>query len=503
MLFANNNDTTGYTKLFYPNGSLQSEGIIKNGKPDGYWKSYYPTGVIRSEGNRVNHLLDGNWIFYNSLGDTINKVHYILGNKNGYSYEYFVDRNKPESLGKVKLRELIVQNKKEGEAIEFYENGKIKERIHYKNNKKEGYSIEYDKEGIIITLKVYRKGNLVDREKINRYDNNGLKTGVWKEYYESFRVKKESNYKNDLLDGYYKEYYQNGSLRITLLYREGKLVQENLQDEELVEYDTIYNEKGNVKEIRIVKNGRPWGINKKYNDSGRLELYSIYDEKGKLIEEGGVDEDGNREGIWQEYFENGAVKAKGKYIKNLKEGKWEFYYKNGTIEQVGKYERNRYSGLWQWYYENGNLWKEEEYYNGREEGIYIEYDEYSEIIVQGEYFDGEREGEWEINVGDITEKGNYVTGLRDGKWKAYYDNGTLYFEGEYIQGNAEGKHKFFYPDGTLKEERYFVSGLKEKHWKKYDETGNLMITISYKSDREYRINGVKVNFPEEQVQIIE
>ena len=42
----------GYTKLKYPNGSLSSEGTIKEGKPDGFWISYYVTGIKKSEGLR-------------------------------------------------------------------------------------------------------------------------------------------------------------------------------------------------------------------------------------------------------------------------------------------------------------------------------------------------------------------------------------------------------------------------------------------------------------------
>ena len=44
----------GYQVFKYPNGSVSSEGMYKNGKPDGFWKSYYVTGVKRSEGKYTN-----------------------------------------------------------------------------------------------------------------------------------------------------------------------------------------------------------------------------------------------------------------------------------------------------------------------------------------------------------------------------------------------------------------------------------------------------------------
>ena len=36
----------------YENGTVSSEGYLKDGKPDGYWKTYHPNGKLKSEGNR-------------------------------------------------------------------------------------------------------------------------------------------------------------------------------------------------------------------------------------------------------------------------------------------------------------------------------------------------------------------------------------------------------------------------------------------------------------------
>ena len=76
----------GYHVFKYPNGSVSSEGLIKNGKPEGYWKSYYVTGVKKSEGKRTSFLLDSIWLFYDQVGDTTEKISYLFGKKNGYYY---------------------------------------------------------------------------------------------------------------------------------------------------------------------------------------------------------------------------------------------------------------------------------------------------------------------------------------------------------------------------------------------------------------------------------
>src|SRR5512145_1989916 len=73
----------GYQVFRYPNGTVSSEGNFKNGKADGFWKSYYVTGIKKSEGKYSSHLLDSVWVFFDQTGDTLEKINYLYGKKNG------------------------------------------------------------------------------------------------------------------------------------------------------------------------------------------------------------------------------------------------------------------------------------------------------------------------------------------------------------------------------------------------------------------------------------
>ena len=42
-----------------------------------------------------------------------------------------------------------------------------------------------------------------------------------------------------------------------------------------------------------------------------------------------------------------------------------------------------------------------------------------------------------------------------------------------------GKHKYYYPNGKIKEEGKYSAGLKDGDWKKYNEEGELVLTIFY------------------------
>ena len=92
--------------------------------------------------------------------------------------------------------------------------------------------------------------------------------------------------------------------------------------------------------------------------------------------------------------------------------------------------------------------------------------------------------------------------MRDGPWKAVYPNGKLRFRGDYNQGNPDGHHMIYYDTGRLKEERFYKNGLRTKTWKKYNEEGEAVLTITYRDDVETNINGVSINLPESQVKRI-
>jgi antitoxin component YwqK of YwqJK toxin-antitoxin module len=493
----------GYTQIYYPTGKISSEGTMKNGKPDGYWKTYFPSGVMKSEGNRRNLLLDSIWVFYNEKGDTLQKINYVFGKKNGYTITYNTEeKDDPINYGKIMSKELYVNDKKEGLSYFYYNNGILHEVVGYKGNKKHGTSYEYNMDGGIITIEKFSNGVLTDRQKINRSDDHHVKQGLWQEYYDNGSIKKEMYYKNGELDGLYKEYAGDGNLSLKLNYKNGVIVEEADTNSFDVDVVNKYDDYGNLIFTGTYRLGVPVGIHRQFDSLGNVTNAMIYNEYGIITGKGIITKEGKKEGEWNYLYDNGSVKAKGKYLNNLESGKWNYYTPVGKIEQTGSYKAGKYDGLWTWYYKEDSVKREEEYFNGKEEGEYVEYDEKGNTVAQGKYYDGEREGEWLYKVNDFLEKGSYIGGLRDGKWQAFYQNGKLRYEGNYIQGNPEGLHKFYYENGNIKEEQYYISGLREKNWKKYDPKGDLILTITYRDDTETRINGEKLNFEKSDIKLL-
>ena len=495
---------SGFVQIFYPNGQVSSEGIMKNGKPDGFWTTYYVSGVIKSKGKRTNFLLDSTWNFYNQAGELTQQINYQLGEKSGFSLSFIY--NNPEKPGQSTLisRELFVRGKREGYSYYYHPTGELKLMVYYQDGKKQGLSREFTRDSTLITVLKYNNNYVVDRERVNRVDTEGNKQGTHREYYENGNIKKEEHYLDNQLHGYYREFDGNGELLVAIRYERGVIMEEIDEDmKELLDMKSTYDEQGRLIFTGGYKEGIPVGIHRFYDTAGVVENAYFYNELGQKISEGIIDEQGRRSGPWKDLYTDGKVRATGTYLNNQKSGDWTYFFRSGGIEQKGKFERGRYRGSWTWYYPNGNPWREESYFNGREDGVFVEYDQEGNILTKGDYISGEKEGEWIYRVGDHQEKGSYVIGLREGIWRHYYPDGTLKYEGYYTQGNPDRRHKYYYPDGTLKEEQYYSMGIRERSWKKYDTEGNLVMTISYKQNEEQRINGIRIRLPESDVKLIQ
>ena len=498
-----NDPDSGFVQFFYPNSQVSSEGTMKDGQPDGDWRTYYVTGVIKSEGKRTNYLLDSTWNFYNQSAELVQSISYKIGEKNGFSIRYRYDNPLNPGQQTMVSKELYVNGKREGNSFYYHPTGELKQMVYYKNNRKQGMAREYNPDSVLITVLEYNDSYLVNRERINRTDNQERKQGTFREYYENGKMKKEENYLDNQLHGYYREFDGKGELVMAMRYERGQIMEQIDEDlKELLDMKSTFDEQGRLIFTGGYKEGVPVGIHRFFDTAGVVENAHLYNELGQKIAEGVIDEQGRRKGSWTDYYNTGEMRATGTYTNNQRSGRWNFYYRTGSIEQKGRFERGRYQGLWMWYYPNGNTWREESYFNGREDGVFVEYDRNGAILTKGDYISGEKDGEWIYQVGDHEERGTYVIGLREGIWKYYYNDGKVKYEGNYSQGNPDKKHKYYFPSGVLKEEQYYELGIREKNWKKYDELGNLVMTITYRNNVEQRINGIRIRLPEDDITLI-
>jgi uncharacterized protein len=491
QLSAQTADTAIFQKYYYPNGNLSSEGTLYNGKPDGFWVTYYPTGIKKSEGKRTHFLLDSIWVFFSQSGDTLEKISYLLGKKNGFAYTYFEQTNFSGHI-QIRSKTLYVNDIREGQEFTYFENSTIKKLVSYKNGHAEGLSYEYNEQGLLQSISTYHNNAIIEKEEVNRLDSLSRKQGKWVTFFANTKLHIEENYSNGLLHGLYKEYNESGILIASLRYDKGNLA-DNPETEPQIEIKNEYFSSGSIKSSGTFKNAHPIGVQREYNLNGDVIASKLYNDSGILIGQGIISDAGEKSGKWEDYYENGKIKAVGNFSKNKKSGIWYYYNQKGTLIQSGSFLAGKPDGTWVWYYANGKVLREENYVNGFLEGPSVEYDTLQNITEKGNYMAGEKTGYWIYTAGDYSEEGLYEDGVKQGKWIAHFSNGKICFEGSFIQGKANGKHKLYYDNGLLREERFYVMGIREGNWRKYKNSGELSITITYQNDRETKINGFRID----------
>ena len=84
----------------------------------------------------------------------------------------------------------------------------------------------------------------------------------------------------------------------------------------------------------------------KYYDDGTLSKVEF---KGSYL-------NGEKDGVWEEYYDNGQTKSKYSYINGKPvDGIYSDYHKNGQLKSKGSYLNGEKNGVWEEYYKDGNL----------------------------------------------------------------------------------------------------------------------------------------------------
>jgi len=80
-----------------------------------------------------------------------------------------------------------------------------------------------------------------------------------------------------------------------------------------------------------------------------------YYEDGKLLKEGPLDKNENRDGLWKSYYRDGVLWSEGGFVNGIREGKTVTYFSNGQKYYDGQFVNSRKSGVWKFYNEQGEF----------------------------------------------------------------------------------------------------------------------------------------------------
>lgn len=155
-----NEHDSAYTKLYYPNNALASEGYYYNKQKTGEWKyySYYSNNLSAIE-NFENDLKYGKALTYYEEGGIAEEYNYNNDVKHGAWKQFYEN-------GNLKLTATFVNGVLDGTYTLFYMNRFKYLEGEYKNGKMDGPWYYFTPEGQIEFKAKYKNGQLLNADEL-------------------------------------------------------------------------------------------------------------------------------------------------------------------------------------------------------------------------------------------------------------------------------------------------------------------------------------------------
>ncbi len=95
--------------------------------------------------------------------------------------------------------------------------------------------------------------------------------------------------------------------------------------------------------------------------------------------------DGQKHGLWKEWFPDGTQYSEGTYKEGKEEGTWRWWYETGKLQSVVEYRNGEQHGEEIVYYRNGQMRKRSYYAFGKRQGLMSEWDDKGVLKNEVEY----------------------------------------------------------------------------------------------------------------------
>jgi antitoxin component YwqK of YwqJK toxin-antitoxin module len=208
-------------------------------------------------------------------------------------------------------------------------------------------------------LLLFFTGILCSQEKINQFDSDGNRTGVWRKEYSNGKVRYEGQFEAGKEVGVFK-YYSEISSDFPILI-------------------------------------------KTYSKSNDIATAEFFTEKGVLQSKGDM-EGKERIGKWLFYNTDGkTILSEENYENGLLYGVSKIFFKSGELAEVLHYKSGKLEGNAKRFSDEGVLLEELNYSNGKLNGLATFYDTKGNIIYTGMYENDEKIGEWKYYKDGKTE----------------------------------------------------------------------------------------------------
>ena len=199
-----------------------------------------------------------------------------------------------------------------------------------------------------------------------------------------------------------------------------------------------------------------------------------------------LNDNGNRDGLYETYYYNGQVETRGFYKDGKEDGVFEWYHSDGQLYRKQPYKNGKMDGLYEEYFGDGKLGKKYTCKDGKMDGPYEEYFENGNLKKKCAYKDDKLDGSYEeyYENGKLKKKCTYKNGKKDGPYEDYHENGQLDTKCAYKDGEYDGLYEEYTSDGQLLLKIAYKHGKENGPYEKYSQAGKLVKKCVYK-DGEY------------------
>lgn len=187
-------------------------------------------------------------------------------------------------------------------------------------------------------------------QKINQFNANKQRTGVWKKYYPNNKIRYSGTFLNGKEIGVFKFYDDSSSQSPVII--------------------------------------------KTFSDTSNQVLVEFYTSTG-ILESKGYFIDKKREGQWIYYFKDGKKMSEEFYKDGKLEGKLINFYPNGKTTEVTIYKNGLKEGSSKKFSSDGVLIEDVTFSNGKPNGVAKYFELNGNLKEIGSYKDGKRVGKWE------------------------------------------------------------------------------------------------------------
>jgi|TARA_B110000261_G_scaffold163793_1_gene210837 antitoxin component YwqK of YwqJK toxin-antitoxin module len=278
------------------------QGFVKDSLPTGKWVAYFEDSAsIAFTGHYKNGKPNGLFQYYFKNGKVRHTCVYKDGIENG-PFTYW------DKGGAISMIGQKVNDKNEGVWYDWWSNGNIRKYYIWENGIQNGIDKYFNSNGTL--------------DRIGKY-SNGYQIGEWRFYYKNGQLKKLQFFVDSLSPKELKVISKYENTIATLYFPVGTWKE--------------WDEKGNL--ISETNFDGSYEIDKQtyYYPSGAKKTETNF----QGFHQGFCSQNPSyfiKNGLFQEWHENGKPKTTGMWENNIKEGNWTYFTNTGNIEKIEVYK---------------------------------------------------------------------------------------------------------------------------------------------------------------------